>query len=251
MHKALIVEDEKAVAHNLNSLLDRVAPDIQVVANTQSVQETVAWLRTHAADLVFLDIQLSDGLSFQIFEQISVQVPVIFTTAYDQYALKAFELHSIDYLLKPIQEAALKRSIDKWRAMQPQLSLDAATLQQLMQSYATPHYKKRFMVFAGQKIRTVTTEEVAYFQSLQKNTYLTTHQGRTYPIDFTLDKLEQQLPPDQFFRINRQCMVHISAIQEMHLLSKSRIKVDLQPPTKEKTQVSLAKTPAFRKWLEQ
>lgn len=249
--KVLIIEDEKHIADNLEQLLKRVEPAIEVSAKTGSVQESVDWLHNNTPDLIFLDIQLSDGLSFVIFQQVEVTAPIIFTTAYDQYALRAFKLNSIDYLLKPINEEDLQQSLNKLDTLQQQGNqIDFEALSRYMQRQQ-PEYQKRFMVYAGRKIKAVETESIAWFFSMEKQTFLTTDQNQTYPMDYSLDKIETLVDPDKFFRINRRYLVQIDAIKEMHLMSKSRIQVTLQPPAEEKPMVSLSKTAGFRRWLNQ
>lgn len=251
--EVLIVEDEPHIAANLEQLLLRVAPESQVLAKLNSVEATVSWLQKGQPDLIFLDIQLSDGLSFAIFRQVEVSAPVIFTTAYDQYALQAFQVNSIAYLLKPINEEALRKSLSKLENLQQQQTgrqLDYETLSQLIQG-EKPAYQKRFMVYAGDKLKSIYASNIAFAFSSQKSTFITTFSSTTYALEQSLDKLEARLDPEVFFRVNRQFIVHIEAIEEMHLLTKSRIQLSLKPAPEEQPIVSLSRTSSFRKWLDQ
>ncbi|GAB4406717.1 MAG: LytTR family DNA-binding domain-containing protein [Bacteroidia bacterium] len=244
----LIVEDEELAAKRLIRLLEQVASEMRILATVDSVQSAVAWLSAQRADLIFLDIHLADGISFAIFEQVQVQTPVIFVTAYDQYALKAFRLYSIDYLLKPVEQEELQRAVDKFRSSRIPPQLD---MQQLLGALQAPRreYQKRFMVHSGDKIRSVPIEEVAYFFGQQKYVFLITRDNRRFIIDPTLTELESVLDPDQFFRINRQFFISYAAIQQMHAYSKSRVKIDLSPESDIEAIVSIEKTPRFKEWL--
>lgn len=248
--KVLIVEDEAIAADNLEKLLLKSDSAIQIQAKTESIRETVAWLQNHNTDLIFMDIHLSDGLSFSIFEQIEVKVPVVFTTAYDQYTLKAFKVYSIDYLLKPIDIEELKRSIAKFKNLTQLKTNQPIDIQSLISSLTNQkEYQKRFIVHAGQKIKMVKTEEIAWFKGSDNGTFLCTFTNHQYSVEFSLDKLENLLNPDIFFRINRNYIVHIEAIKEMFTLSKSRVGIELSPKPGEETLVSFNRMSSFRKWI--
>ncbi len=248
--KVLIVEDEAIAANNLEKLLLRLEQDIKVMAKTESVSETVNWLNQNAVDLILMDIQLSDGLSFSIFQQFDIKTPVIFTTAYDQYTLRAFKVYSIDYLLKPIDIKELKNSLDKFRNLTSNGIKQEFDLKSLLESFAPARdYQKRFVVYAGQKIKMVKTEEIAHFYGSDDGTFLCTFSNHKYSVDFSLDKLENLINPDVFFRINRNYIVNIEAIKEMFTLSKSRIKIELTPKTYNETLVSFNRMSNFRKWI--
>jgi two-component system LytT family response regulator len=260
--RVVIIEDEELAAEKLAAMLHQYDPAIQVTAVLASVETAVAWLQHHPSpDLLLVDIQLSDELCFGIFRQVSVRCPVIFTTAYDQYALRAFQVHSVDYLLKPIGQDKLNQSLDKLRDMRqsfagappapgdpPALPLDA--LVQLIRR-GNAGYKSRFMVRLGNRIKAVKTDEVAYFLTEQKLSLLVTKENQRYPVDYSLDELTPMLDPAQFFRVNRQLIIHLDAAAEIHPYFKGRLKLILSPPLREEVIVSSERTPAFKAWLEQ
>jgi DNA-binding LytR/AlgR family response regulator len=204
----------------------------------------------HTADLIFLDIQLSDGISFSIFEQVTVNTPVIFTTAYNQYAIKAFQLNSIAYLLKPIRSIELAESLKKYQSLKSAFHIDFETLLANIQG-KEPDYKKRFLIQIGEKIRKVEVSETAYFYSFDKGIYLQTFEGKSYPVEFTLDKLETLLNPVAFFRINRKYLVSIESISKMVAYSRGRVKLELKPKPEDDfdTIVSIERSGDFKKWL--
>ena len=250
MMNVLIVEDESLAADKLEQMLTEIDPSIKVMAKTGSITESARWLMQHTPDLIFLDIQLSDGISFSIFEQVAVNTPIIFTTAYDQYAIKAFQLNSIAYLLKPIRQRDLAESLRKYHTLKSAFSIDFEALLATIQG-KEPEYKKRFLIQIGEKIRKVDVADVAYFFALEKGVYLRTKQGNTYPVDFTLDKLESMVNPALFFRINRKYMVHMDAIINMVAWSRSRVKLELNPKADEAMEpiVSIDRAAEFKKWL--
>lgn len=251
MIKTLIIEDEEPASIRLAKLLNEIAPDIDIIGNIESVEGAVNWLNNNnKPDLIMLDIQLADGLSFDIFKQVTVDSFVIFTTAYDEYAIKAFELNSIDYLLKPIDKTKLKHSIAKYRKLNsptPQININ-----DLIDSMSakTKNYKKRFLINMGSRIKSIETKDIAYFYVLEKACFLCTLQGKSYPIDFSLDKLENLINPDNFFRINRQTMLNIQAITNISIYSKSRIKITTEPVAEVELIVSANKSHSFRQWLD-
>ena len=249
--KAVIVEDEALAANRLEKLLSDVAPEMEVEAKLSSVKEAVKWFTLNTADLIFLDIQLSDGLSFSIFDEVTVNTPVIFTTAYDQYSIKAFRLNSVDYLLKPIRKAELQKSLQKYTTLKSALKIDFENLLTSIQG-KTENYKKRFLIQVGSKIRTVETKDVAWFHADGKYVFLKTFAGQNYPVDFSLDKLENMVDPAKFFRINRKYMVNMEAIDGMTAWSRSRVKIKLNPPADDETEtvVSIDRSPDFKKWLD-
>ena len=246
----LIIEDESLAADKLEHMLNEVDPSIKVLAKTGSIKESVKWLIDHTADLIFLDIQLSDGISFSIFEQVVVNTPVIFTTAYDQYAIKAFQLNSIAYLLKPIRKSDLAESLKKFQTLKSAFTIDFDTLVTAIQG-REPDYKKRFLIQIGEKIRKIEVSEIAYFYVLEKGIYLKTFQGNSYPVEFTLDRLEATLNPEKFFRINRKYMVNMDSIANMIAYSRGRIKLELKPKADEEFEaiVSVDRSSDFKKWL--
>ncbi len=248
--KALIIEDESLAAEKLEKMLHEVDPSITVLGKLGSISDAVRWLMQNSADIIFLDIQLSDGISFSIFDQVAVNTPVIFTTAYDQYAVKAFRLNSIAYLLKPIRKSDLAESLTKYRTLRSAFSIDFDMLMTQLQG-RDAGYKKRFMIQVGEKIRKIEVQEIAFFYVLEKGVYLTTYQGNSYPVEFTIERLEGLLDPARFFRINRGYLVSIESISNMTAWSRGRIKLELKPKAGNEfdTIVSIDRSAAFRRWL--
>lgn len=248
--RVLIVEDENIAADKLEMMLREIDPQTEVMAKTGSIRETARWLSLHQADLIFLDIQLSDGISFSIFEHVPVNTPVIFTTAYDQYAIKAFQLNSIAYLLKPIRKSDLADSLKKYASLKSAFSIDFEALLAGIQG-KKPEYKKRFLIQIGEKIRKIEMTEVAYFYALDKGVYMKTFTGNSYPADYTLDRLAEITDPEKFFRINRRFIVNMDAISKMVAYSRGRIKLEMKPQTDDgfDTIVSIDRSAEFKKWL--
>ena len=248
--KALIIEDENLAAERLEKQLQEIDPSIQVLDKIGSVKDSVKWLRNNTADLIFLDIQLSDGISFNIFNQLTVPTPVIFTTAYDQYAIKAFNLNSVAYLLKPIRKSELKESLEKYKSMKSAFGID---FEHMMATYQgrKPEYKKRFLIRIGDKYKKVETNEIAYLYALEKSIFFKTFAGKTLNIDYSLDALEELLNPDQFFRINRKYIVNIESIDHMVAWGRGRIKLDLNPRLEDDMEavVSIERSGDFKNWL--
>lgn len=248
--KVLIVEDELIAAEKLEKMLLEVNPDMKVMAKTGSIKETVNWLMMNTVNLIFLDIQLSDGLSFSIFEQVSINTPVIFTTAYDQYSIKAFQLNSVAYLLKPIRKKDLIDSLNKYQNLKSAFSIDFESLSSLIKGQEVS-YKKRFLIQIGNKIKKIDVAEIAYFYVMDKAVFCKTTNNNDYPVDFTLDKLEQLIDPATFFRINRKFFVSMDSINNMIAYSRSRVKLELkpEPSNKNETIVSVERSANFKKWL--
>ncbi len=250
MLNILIIEDEPLAATRLERLIREVEPGVHILGILDSVQQAVAWLQNHTADLIFLDIHLADGNSFSIFDQVEVRTPIIFATAYDQYAIKAFKVNSVDYLLKPIEKEELAQSMKKYlggQAVQAAGADMTALMKAINQRQA--EYQKRFMITSGDKIKSIATEDVAYFFGRQKYVFLVTRDNRRHIIDYTLGALEDLLDPGQFFRINRQFIISFPAITNMYTYSKSRIKIELDPPGEIEAIVSIDKARLFREWL--
>lgn len=246
----LIVEDEKVAAERLSGLIKKYDPSIGITEIIQSVKNTVQWLNTHQApDLIFMDIQLSDGLSFEIFEQTIVKTPVIFTTAYDEYALKAFKVNSIDYLLKPVDPDELKNAIEKFKETNAPKEIPAQVFDSILQSL-TKNYKNKFVIKVGEHIKVFTTEDVQCFYSMEKYTFLQNTSGREFAISYSLDQLEDLLDPSKFFRINRKFIVSSSAISDIISFSNSRLQVKLNSNKSDELIVSRDKVQDFKKWLE-
>lgn len=260
--KIVIIEDESLAAEKLNKLLLRYDAQLQVEAVLSSVESAVTWLQEHPPpDLLLVDIHIGDGLCFEIFRQVKLKSPVIFTTAYDQYALKAFQVHSIDYLLKPVQYDALVKSLEKLKSLKEAYRDEhlAARLDEVLEivskgsgeNTGSEPYKSRFMVRSGSRIKAVKTEDIAYIYADQKLNMLVTADGRKYPVDYSLDELGLLLQPRLFFRVNRQLIIHIDAAEEIHPYFKGRLKLKLRPPLDAKVVVSSERTPLFKAWLNQ
>ena len=246
----LIIEDEKIAANNLEKMLHQIDININVQSKIDSIEESVGWLSKNKTDLIFLDIHLADGLCFNIFEQIKVKTPIIFTTAYDQYAIKAFKVNSIDYLLKPIEIRELEQSLEKFKELnqvQNAKTIDYNSLIKILSNKI--EYQERFIVRYAEKIKSIKTEDIAYFYVNNENVFICTKSNNNYSIDYSLDKLETIINPKDFFRINRQFIVNISSIENMYSLSKSRIKIELKPKSDNEIIVSYSRMSGFRKWL--
>jgi DNA-binding LytR/AlgR family response regulator len=248
--KVIIIEDELLAAEKLKRVLTEIDKSIEVTEIISSVSKAISYLTHNKPDLIFLDIQLSDGISFSIFDKVEATTPIIFTTAYDQYAIKAFKLNSIDYLLKPIRQNELEVALKKMHSLSPAGFLG---IKEAMKSYfgKDDSYKKRFMIQYGQKIKKVETTEIAYFYALDKNVSLVTFQNKVYPVDYSLEKLIELLNPIEFFRINRKMLIAFKSIGNLTPYSRSRIKLDLIPtePNGIEALVSVDRTSAFREWL--
>lgn len=246
----LIIEDESFAADKLERMLKEVDPGINILAKLGSINDSVKWFFQNTADLIFLDIQLSDGISFSIFEQVTINTPIIFTTAYDQYAIKAFQVNSISYLLKPIRKNDLADSLKKFQALKSAFSIDFDMLLANIQG-RDPDYKKRFLIQTGEKIRKIEVSEIAYFYVLDKGVYLRTFEGKSYSVEYTLDKLETILNPSSFFRINRKYFVNMNSIANMVAYSRGRVKLELKPKVEDEldTIVSIDRSGDFKKWL--
>ncbi|RDC62053.1 LytR/AlgR family response regulator transcription factor [Adhaeribacter pallidiroseus] len=253
--RALIIEDEKLAANRLARLLVQIDPNIQVIGQIESVRKAVQQFNSGLKpDVAFLDIQLADGLSFEIFDQTQVPCPVIFTTAYDEYAIKAFKVNSIDYLLKPIDADELAAALQKFRhlaapvpvSVTPNLEL----LQKAMHMLGQTPYKNRFVVKVGEHIKAIPVDQVDFFFSKEKATFLQTKENKRFVIDFSLEQLENLLDPQQFFRINRSYMISLPAIQDIVSYSNSRLKTFLRNAPEPDVVVSREKVNAFKNWLD-
>ncbi len=248
----IIIEDEKPSARRLQRMLKILNIEAQTMLH--SVEESIQWFQdnTHP-DLIFLDIQLSDGLSFEIFESIEIKSAVIFTTAYDEYALRAFKLNSIDYLLKPIDEDDLAIALKKYQERSPQkqaVTLDFNDIKKLLINPIDREYKKRFSVKVGQHLKLINIDDIECFYSENKGTYLYTTEGRNYLLDTTLEHLEEELEPQTFFRINRKFFVNINAIKDMVSYTNSRLQIKLNAYHEQDVIVARERVKDFRTWLE-
>ncbi len=244
----VIIEDEKIAADYLEKMILEFDASFHIAVKLDSVEGSVKWLRSNKADLLFVDIHLADDISFSIFEQIEVNIPVIFTTAYDQYAIKAFKLNSIDYLLKPINKSELNNALKKFINIRANNPLD---LHQLISAFSIDKkkYQQRFLVSTGQKLKSLHIDQIAYFLAEQKLTFLIDIEGKQYIVESSLDKLETLLDPALFFRINRQFIISFTSIKGMVNYSKSRVKIELIPSTDKETVVSVERSSDFKAWL--
>ncbi len=255
--KILILEDEQVAAKRLQHMLEELEAQAEILALLEGVRQSVDWFKNHEhPDLVFMDIQLADGICFEVFDQVAISCPIIFITAYDQFAIKAFKVNSLDYILKPFNLRDLQFALQKYRkrleerAPQSKLPIDPSSIQALV-SLLKPSYKSRFFVKINHTIHSISNRDIAFFHSSDASTLLTNQQGRNFVVDYTLDDLEKLLNPQDFFRINRQYLVHIDAIAKINTYSKGRIQVNLQYGPENSLLVSRGRTKDFREWLGQ
>lgn len=255
--KVLIIEDELSAQQELKRMLNQIRPDIIILEYIDSIEESIEWLQSNdEPDLIFLDVQLSDGLSFEIFQQVEVKTPIIFTTAFDQYAVQAFKLNSIDYLLKPIEKEELESSLKKFDELQDKIQprqslvIDQDQIKQLFQSNLNKDYKKRFIIKSGERLRHVSVEDIAYFYSEDDYTYLVAKENAKFIIAFKLDELLNLLDPNDFFRVSRKYITNIHSIKVVNKYFNSRLELILEPPTKDQILISRVRVPEFMKWLE-
>ena len=246
--KVLIIEDEQPAVNRLEKLIKEMDNSIEIIASLDSVEAVLDWAqKEEMPDLLFLDIHLADGSAFEIFTRIKISKPIIFTTAYDQYAIQAFKVNAIDYLLKPIKKDELKTALEKYNTLQATTSFDYAKLAQQLQKEKSQRLK-RFLIRVGQNLKTIEIKDVAYFYTENKITFLTTSEGKRYAVDYSLDKLEEDLDNEIFFRVNRQFIVRVSSIAKMVTVSKSRVKIVLEPCSID-TIVSTERSGKFKRWL--
>jgi DNA-binding LytR/AlgR family response regulator len=247
--KIIILEDETRAANHLERLLAKVASNMTVVARLESVRDGVKYLQNNPEpDLIFSDIQLADGLSFEIYKQVSVRCPIIFTTAYDHYAIEAFQTNGIDYLLKPIEEERLRQSIEKAEHFSPGLSLEK--ILSIGKPTSEKAYKSRFMVKVGDKIKSVPADDILVFFSQEKATFIRTTDARTYCIDYALDQLEPMLDPEKFFRINRKYIVSIDACTNILAWTNSRLRLKIDGIDDSDIIVARERVVEFKNWLD-
>lgn len=247
----IIIEDEKPAARLLQRKVEKLGLEVHTLLH--SVEESVEWFQNNNhPDLIFLDIQLSDGLSFEIFEQIDIKSAVIFTTAYDEYALRAFKLNSIDYLLKPIDEDELEIAVNKFKNQVQKntvSNLDFDMIKKMILGNETKEYKSRFSVKIGQQLKVISIDEVECFYSENKGTYLHTFENRNYLLDTTLEQIEEELNPKDFYRVSRKFIIPLKAIKEIQVYSNSRLKVILPSYKEEEVIVSREKVSDFKSWI--
>jgi len=250
--KVVIIEDEALASERLKKMILSYDKDIKIMAQLESVEDSIEWFENNThPELIFLDIHLEDDLSFAIFEKVKINSSIIFTTAFDEYAIKAFKLKSIDYLLKPIVQEELDAALKKYS----EIKADAAVDKDFHKLYdlivnKDVSYRERFSVRVGQKIKTFATSDIGYFKSEGGFTSAYLYDGRTFYVDFSLDALSKELDPAKFFRISRQMLVALDSIKEVHIYSTSRLKLDIEPKPEGDALVSIDKVSPFKKWLE-
>ncbi|HZV43864.1 MAG TPA: LytTR family DNA-binding domain-containing protein [Saprospiraceae bacterium] len=247
--KILIIEDEQAAVRRLQKLLSEIDGSNEVIGALGTIESAVHWLSENPApDLILMDIHLADGSSFEIFEKTEIMSPIIFATAYDEYALKAFKVNAIDYLLKPIKAVELEQAIQKVAKTSRKPDSGDSLLQKLTEAGFIKK-NRRVLVRMGQAIKLVDLDQVSFFYSKDKISFAVMPGNKRYPLDQSLDQIEHDLDPTRFFRINRQFIVKMDAIEEMIAYSKSRVKLKLNPPAEEDAIVSKERSPDFKKWL--
>lgn len=256
--KIFIVEDEELAVKKLRKILQQVDETAEVVGDADSIKAAVNWLQTNAdPDLILMDIELADGQSFEIFNLTPVKSPVIFITSYDEYALKAFKVNSIDYLLKPVQTEDLQAALEKYRDMKelytpekPKPALDLDNLvKELQQKLQLKEFRKRFLVKHAQKLVSVEVDEVAYFFSDGRLNFFKTFDNRKFVVDYTMDELEDMLDPDKYFRISRSFYISVNSVEQIHDYFGNRLLLYLKPSTDKEALVSREKVTEFKKWL--
>ncbi len=246
----IIIEDEKMAAKRLETMLLQVVPESTIIAKLESVKKSIEWLQSHdQPDLIFMDIQLGDGLSFEIFEHVNISAPIIFTTAYDEYALKAFKVNSIDYLLKPIDNEGLNNSIKKLKGLQKNSLHSTEDIMHAMEMLSGK-YKNRFLVKTGEHMKSISVDNIHYFFSREKATFCSIAEGKNYILDYTLDQLDQKLDPELFFRISRQFIISMDSIKDIISYSNSRLKLIFINESTIEAIVSRDRVADFKLWLD-
>lgn len=248
--KVIIIEDEKPAAEKLRSAIIQFDNSIEVLAILGSVETAVTWLQSHSMPaLIFMDIELSDGLSFKIFDQVAISCPVIFTTAYDEYWQEAFEYNSIDYLLKPIKQEKLENALKKYHSLRQYF---AANFQQLIQGQQGPskdRYKKRFLVKRGSDYMTIKTEDIAFFYATHKLVCMVDNTNQKFILDKSLADIEKEIDPTQFYRANRKYLINITAIKKIKTYPKSKLLLEVIPVINEEVIVSQENVAHFKEWM--
>lgn len=252
--KILIIEDEELAVKKLHKMLVGLDKDIEVIANLDCIESSVEWLQNNEApDLIMMDIELLDGQSFEIFNRVKVKSPVIFTTSYDEYALKAFKVNSVDYLLKPIQKEDLAAALDKYKKMfvaaaPAPINMDLL-VKELQQKLQPREFRKRFLVKNVQKLVSVETDEIAYFYSDGRLNFFKTCDNKKYVVDYTMDELDEMLDPERYFRISRSFYVSINSVDQINDYFGNRLILSLKPVVDKEALVSREKVTEFKKWL--
>lgn len=255
--KILIVEDEELAVKKIQKTLASIDPDAEIAGITHSISSTIDWLESNPSpDLILMDIELSDGQSFEIFSRTRVKSAVVFTTSYDEFALKAFKVNSIDYLLKPVQKEDLEAALNKYREMkhvyagnnEEDLNMESL-VKQLKQKLQLKEFRKRFLVKHAQKLVSIEIEEIAYFFSDGRLNFFKTYDNKKYVLDYTMDELEEMLDPDRYFRISRAFYIAIDSVEQIHEYFGNRLLLHLKPPVEKDAIVSREKVADFKKWM--
>ncbi|MDH6307646.1 two-component system response regulator LytT [Dysgonomonas sp. PFB1-18] len=249
MIKYLIVEDERFAYEEIQRMTGRLRPGYQLTARTETVRETIQFLKTNTPDLIILDIHLADGSCFEIFEQIEVSTPIIFTTAYDEHAIQAFKVNSIDYLLKPIEEADLLAALNKYEQLHSAKQPDT-DYKRLQETLIGNYKRNRFLTQIGDTYHHIGINEIAFFYSEDKVTFLHTFADKRYIIDYTLTQIEGQLDNKTFFRVSRNCIANISSIRKISKYFNSRLKLSFQPECPHEILISRERVSDFLKWVD-
>jgi len=248
--KVVIIEDEKLAAEKLHSTLLQIDAEIEVITVLESVEDSINWfIGNPSPDLIFMDIQLDDGISFEIFDSIKIDAPVIFTTAFNEYAIRAFKVNSVDYLLKPIETKALENALHKFKSIFADKRSFEERVSQVFEQLSK-QYKSRFFIKIGNRFQSIQVAQVCSFFVEERNTFLKTTEGKTYDLDYSLDQLEKMINPEKFFRINRNFLVNINCIDEIIRYSSSRLKLKLNSESRGDLIVSRDKVTEFKRWMD-
>ena len=249
--KILIVENEKPASERLIRLINSIDNKIIVTAVTETVESTINWLRTNdEPDLILMDIMLDDGLCFEIFETIKVDIPVIFITAYDDYTLKAFKVNSVDYLLKPVEESSMKAALEKFGRYHGTVAHDKSAIGEVIKEF-TPVHKSRFLVKTGTRYRSIPVTDIKFFHIIERNVFLRDSTGKDYGLDYSLEQVQKLLHPDNFFRINRECIINIDSVSVIHSYSSSRLQISVDNEKEDELLVvSREKVSEFKRWID-
>jgi DNA-binding LytR/AlgR family response regulator len=251
--EVLIIEDEQLGAEKLTRLLSSIDPSIEVVGNTRSIKSSVEWLLQHKhPDIILMDIELTDGQSFEIFNHVAIKSMVIFTTSYDEYALQAFKVNSVDYLLKPIKKEELTNALEKYRLWQEKFASASLNIEHLireLKQHQSKTWRSRFLVKQGQKLVSIETRDIAYFYADGRLSYCITWNRQKYVLDYTIEELEQMLEPQQFYRVNRAFIVHIKAVAQIHNYFNGKLKLDIEPAIDKEVLISREKATEFKEWM--
>lgn len=248
--KVVIVEDEKLAAEKLKHLLKETDSEIEILQVLESVEESINWFTTNTSpDLIFMDIQLDDGISFEIFDEVKIDAPIIFTTAFDEYAIRAFKVNSVDYLLKPIEKNSLKKGLEKYQELYSEKKNLEERISEVFQQISKPH-KTRFFIKVGVKFQSILVSNICTFFVEERNTFLQTQKGKKYDLDYSLEQIQKIINPELFYRVNRNYLVNINCIEEIVAYSSSRLKLKLKTKMEDELIVSRDKVSDFKKWMD-